>query len=296
LDWASARLPLGGLLAPFRTASYALLVSDRVMHAKRIVGLTPEASSFGLVCLSLLTMLWFFRRGLDARWIRDGVAPPLLLALAACVWLSTSSAAYVGLAVLGLAAFGEWVCRVAKGGRRSDGVAGLWCALAIAVAVLLAVVLLPQAVERALAIVDRVVLQKSESYSFRERSSWTAVSWDALLGSWGIGVGVGSTRASNAVVAVVASTGVLGGMLYYGFILQTAFRRPRGGGGQAEAIVWAVPWALLPPLADGLLIGVNADFGPVLGFIFALSAGAAFARPEGAPGGCAALRAGDWPD
>ena len=122
LDWASAKLPLEWLLAPFRTASYALLVSDRLMHAKRIVGLTPEASSFGLVCLSLLTMLWFFRRGLEARWVRDGVVPPLLLALAAFVWLSTSSAAYVGLAVLGLAVLGEWgTGRLGEADRRTCG-------------------------------------------------------------------------------------------------------------------------------------------------------------------------------
>ena len=155
---------------------------------------------------------------------------------------------------------------------------GIRCALGIATAVLLVVLLLPHATEHAAAVVDRVVLRKTETASFQERSMWTAVSWDALLGSRGIGVGVGSTRASNAIVAVVGSTGFLGGLLYYGFILQTALRRPRGGGASTARLVRAVRWALLPPLADGLLIGVNADFGPVSGFIFALSAGAAFSR------------------
>ena len=168
LDYASLRLPLEAVLAPFRTASYALLVSDQALGGKRVVGLMPEASSFGLLCLGFLSLLCFLRRGLDGE--RRAGLPVLLGLLAVCVWLSTSSAAYVGLALLGIVLAVDWVWRAAglrRGAPGRHGLAGeAWVAGGALAAVMLVLVVFPAGPERLVAGFDAMVLQKPGSSSY----------------------------------------------------------------------------------------------------------------------------------
>jgi hypothetical protein len=65
-----------------------------------------------------------------------------------------------------------------------------------------------------------MVLKKTESSSFDERSMWTIVSLRALIDTFGIGVGLGGTRASNSLVAVASNVGLVGVFLYIGIICQ----------------------------------------------------------------------------
>ncbi|MER2509528.1 MAG: DUF1553 domain-containing protein, partial [Amaricoccus sp.] len=120
LDFASTWLPLTPLLDPFRTATYALLVTHEVLGAKRVVGLMPEASAFGSLAVGLLAMLWFFRRAIADRRLREVHAPVLMILLAVLVWRSTSTTAYVALGLLGLLAALEW-CWRALAARRGAG-------------------------------------------------------------------------------------------------------------------------------------------------------------------------------
>ena len=64
LDLASHYLPLQPVLEVFRTATYALLTDVAILDAKRVVGLMPEASSFGGLALAFLASLYFFRRAM----------------------------------------------------------------------------------------------------------------------------------------------------------------------------------------------------------------------------------------
>ncbi len=289
LDFASFYLPpVGAVLEPFRTASYALLVSDHVLGGKRVVGLMPEASSYGLLCLGFLSLLCFFRREIPGERRRRWVVPPLLALLVVCIWLSTSSAAYVGLGVLGVALGLDWGWRAAALPRGAAGRRGLaaaaWLAGGAVAAGLLMVVLAPGVVEAAVARVELMVVRKPESSSFAERQVWNATSWQALIGSAGLGVGVGSSRASSSIVAVASSTGVLGAGLYLAFVLQTLRRRARAGDAEGAVLLGALRWALLPPLAVDLMIGTSADFGPFLALLFGLSAAVAHAPEREARG------------
>ena len=285
MDYASLRLPLEAVLAPFRTASYALLVSDQALGGKRVVGLMPEASSFGLLCLGFLSLLCFLRRGLDGE--RRAGLPVLLGLLAVCVWLSTSSAAYVGLALLGIVLAVDWVWRAAGLRRGAPGRHGLaaeaWVAGGALAAVMLVLVVFPAGPERLVAGFDAMVLQKPSSSSYLERSQWTATSWRALLASWGLGVGVGSTRASSSIVAVAAGTGLLGAALYLAFVAQTLARRARPGDAEGALLLGGLRWALLPPFAVDLMIGSGADFGPFLAFLFGLGVAACAPEPAAEP-------------
>jgi hypothetical protein len=231
-------------------------------------------------------MICFFRSAIEGERLRKRVVPPLVVLLVVCIWLSTSSAAYVGLGVLGVALGLHWAWRAValpRGAAARRGLAaGAWLAgVAVALGVMVAVGA-PGVPRTVLARVDALVVQKPGSSSFVERQAWNGTSWRALRASGGVGVGVGSSRASSSVVAVASGTGVLGAGLYLGFVLQTLRRRARPGDGEGAALLGALRWAILPPFAVELMIGTGADFGPFLAFLFGLSAAVAFAPEPGA--------------
>lgn len=276
LDLASSVLPVGPMLAPFRTASYALHVSHSIVGVKRVVGLMPEAAAYGLLCLGYLSLLYFLRRALPDGWLRRRGIPAVMVGLVLSIALSTSTAAYAGLSVLATTAAGEWAWRAVALKRRAPGRRGLapeaWAA-AGALAGLAAIFLgLPHLLDPVAAILERTVVEKAASASFAERSAWTEVSWRAFLASGGLGLGLGSTRVSMSVVGVFASTGVLGGCLYYGFLLRSLTRRAVPGDSEARLLLGAVRWAWVAPFAASLLTGVGADFGPFMALLFGLGA------------------------
>jgi hypothetical protein len=286
LDYLSSWLPVAPLLAPFRTASYALLVDTAILGSKRVVGLMPEASSYGDLCLSLLVLLYFFRRAMAGAGLRAGLVPVLMALLVACIWLSTSSAAYVGLVLFGLTAAMEWSWRAGALRPGDPGRRGLpaefWAAAAAFLALIAIILFVPRLLDPVVALFDRMVLQKSGSSSFAERNMWTAVTFRALVDSYGLGIGIGSSRASNAAVALVASSGVLGGALYFGFVAQSLRRRAPGADPEAVLLLRAVRWSFLPIFAVSLLIATTPDFGPVLAFLYAVAAAASGAVPGAA--------------
>lgn len=276
LDLAMSSLGLASLLAPFRTASYALHVSHAILGTKRVVGLMPEAAAYGLLCAGYLSLLYFLRRALPDGWLRRRGVPGLLIGLVAAVALSTSTAAYAALAVLGAVAAAEWGWRWAALGRRAPGRRGLapeaWAAIGAMTALAGVFVVLPQLLDPVAAILEATVVEKAASTSFAERSAWTEVSWRAFLATGGLGLGVGSTRVSTSVVGVLAGTGVLGGCLYYGFLLRTLTRRAPAGDVEARLLLGAVRWAWVAPFAGSLLTGIGADFGPFLALLFGMGA------------------------
>src|ERR1700712_1751716 len=78
LDFASQYLPLQPFMEVFRTASYALITEAEVQDVKRVVGLMPEASSFGSLSLNFLAALYFFRRAMRGGHLRDRAVPALM--------------------------------------------------------------------------------------------------------------------------------------------------------------------------------------------------------------------------
>jgi hypothetical protein len=124
-------------------------------------------------------------------------------------------------------------------------------------------------------LINTIIFQKASSDSFEERSMWTAVSLKALFDTWGLGVGMGGTRASNGLVAVFSNTGFAGGLLYYGFLIQTYLRRAAQGDQEAAVILTAVRFYMPPVFIMGILAGTSADFGVMNACIYALAAATA---------------------
>lgn len=278
LDFATQYVPISPLLEPFRTATYALLTDVEVMNAKRVVGLMPEASAFGSLSLTFLTLLYFFRRAMENDVLRNKAAPVLIGLLLIMAWLSTSSATYIGLAIFGILAAAEWLWQALSSGRhtRRRGVGvGLYLLLAGLSGLSFIIVFMPSALDPFIGLIDRMVFQKTSTSSFEERNFWTATSWQALLDTYGLGVGVGGTRASNAFVALASNTGFLGAFLYYAFVLQSLMRQARPGDIPGATMMSAIRWSFPPGFILSLLAGTSADFGSVGAFRYGLSLGIA---------------------
>ncbi|WP_395393870.1 hypothetical protein WBP07_01795 [Novosphingobium sp. BL-8A] len=281
VDLASFYLPLGPLLAPFRTASYALLTDVEIMGSKRIVGLMPEASSFGGLCLGLLSALYFYRRAIADPRVRDLYAPIVMVLLALCCWLSTSSGTIVGVAILALVCALEWMLRLNVDQRKSSLYRrGLAAELSVVTCVTigLAVLLIasPTILDPILTLIDRMVLEKGSSSSFEQRGMWRNVAMTSLLQTHGFGVGLGGTRSSSSAVGVFACTGVIGGALYYAFLLQTLFRRAYGTTTETHLLMAAFRFSFVAPFMVALMVG-DADFGPITAFCLAMTTALAIA-------------------
>ncbi len=297
LDYASQFVDLSALLAPFRTGTYSLLVGDDVLNAKRVVGLMPEASSFGPMCVGQGIVILLWKDAFQSVRIRGAcvVLAPLLFLFG---FLSTSSSAYVALgataAVLGLRA------AVLLFSRRQQAPKGFWSwklMTIIGFAVLVAAYALnPAAFSHIEALVDRMVFGKTSTSSFDERMAWNTVSLQALADTYGIGVGVGGTRASSWLVAVVSNLGIPGAVALFGFIAQAILSRKTYLGPVDAILCRGGAWALVPLLSSSALTGTSPNFGMTLALILGIHAGCGLARQAPAPGRPAsAARPTQWP-
>lgn len=286
LDFASQFVPLDFLLEPFRNASYSLLISAEVLSGKRIVGLMPEASAFGNVCLGFLTVIYFARIAILDDFYREKLAPILIFLLLIMLWLSTSSAAYVGIGFFGMMAVAEWFWRARKSRDNQYFKRGLtfqaWFLNIGAITFLLVLLFNPSLFDPIVQLVDSMVFQKTSSDSFEERSMWTAVSWQALIDTYGLGVGIGGTRASNGVVVLMSNVGFVGAICFYIFLIQLVFKKAQAGDATGEVLISAIKWSFLPSFIIDLLIATTPDFGVMNAFRFGLVLAIAYsvAKPQ----------------
>ncbi|KQQ26409.1 hypothetical protein ASF53_20975 [Methylobacterium sp. Leaf123] len=281
IDLITFSLNLGAVLEPFRTATYALLTDVEAEGAKRVVGLMPEASSYGTACVGLAAALLFtrplYRPGTELRLVMVAIGALVLMTM-----LSTSSTAYVGLAVFGLVYGCDLLVRMLDAGNpRRDGI-GLEVGLIVLAvfAVFATFVIKPTLFDPVVAMVDKMVFQKSSSASYVERSLWNRVGWHAFLDSGGLGVGLGSIRVSNWAISILGSTGLFGALLMFGFIAQQLVSAPRGASRKAVLFATVTKLALLPVLVMYQLSGTIPDIGIAASAALGMIA-ATHARPGG---------------
>jgi hypothetical protein len=275
VDFATQYMPIEPLLTPFRTATYALATDVEVLGVKRVVGLMPEASAYGGLCLGLVSALIFFRRAIaDARF-RNVYTPLVIGLLLLCCWLSKSSGTYLGLAILVLVMGAEALLRAYSAGRskqlyRQDLIGELAIVFGLFVLVVVIAIIRPEVMDPIYEVIDRMVLQKTESASYAERGMWRAVAMESVFSTGGLGVGLGGTRASSSLVAIFSSTGVLGGMLYFGFVLQTLLRRSTHMDWEGQFILAAFRFSFIPAFVVSLMVGGAIIMTPLQAFSFGI--------------------------
>lgn len=225
-DIIASKTGLAYILEPFRNASYTLLVEDEVLGSKRVVGLMAEASVFGATCVGYAASLAFLRPCFQ-RHLRDWGVPIVVIGLLTVAALSTSSTAYLGMGVFSVAFGINWLRRsftnnfIAKAGTIAE-----ISFIVLSILTLLSIALLSDGLlDPVYALLDKMILQKSESNSYVERAMWTTSALKAFLETGGLGVGLGSARTSTWPASVLSNTGVVGAAIMASFLVVVYLQR-----------------------------------------------------------------------
>lgn len=259
LDFFGKLSGAGDLLSPIRTANYAMLTNSSEGGFARIAGAYSEASAFGSVSLACLAFTYTY-------WRKTGssLAQWLSAILLALIILSTSSTAYVGLTVLAIPVAIALTLALISGRLGSDDLLILGI-LATLVFVALAINLFdPSFFDPFINLIEATIINKGNSASGVERAYWNTKSLQAFTDTSGLGVGIGSSRASSWMIAVLSQLGFIGTLMMAMLVAVVA----RGTGSlriwvapETDAVVSSVRTCALAGLIAGSLVSGTADPG-----------------------------------
>lgn len=270
LDLLGKLAGAGDLLAPIRTANYAMLTEASEAGFSRIAGAFSEASAFGGVSLSCIAFTYTY-------WRRTGhrLSKWLTATLLGLIALSTSSTAYVGVVLVSVPVFLSLGRSVLSGRLASDDVlilallaAAIFAALAIGVA-------REGFFDPVVRLIDSTVVSKSSSVSGEERAYWNLRSLQAFVDTFGLGVGFGSSRASSWPVAVLSQLGLIGAVMMA--LLVAVIARGMGRlrafvAPETDAVVASIRASALASIVAGSLISGTPDPGMIFFVTFAVIA------------------------
>lgn len=195
--------------------AYAVFSTYETVGLVRIQGTFSETSTFSSFTLGILAFvatLWYER-------YRRAWTGPLSLVLLALLLLSTSSTAYIALALFGALAMAAYAITCLSRGKTPNIVPLLLTALVVTSAILGLAVVESDIPARVASFLEQAVVDKIDTASGRERMAWNVQAWNNVLETYGVGVGLGSARASNFFLVLLSNTGVLGLALFSAFLL-----------------------------------------------------------------------------
>jgi hypothetical protein len=268
LDYVTFATGTASLLGFMRNASYNMLDATEMAGMKRIVGSFTEASAFAGATLALFAFcfnLWLSH-------YRSRLTGPLSLFLLVALILSTSTTAYVGSAAYLAVVYGANIVRLVAGRAGSRRAAFLGLGPIVLAILVLGVAHTEQASAYLASLLDQIVFNKGGSESALERGNWNSQAMVNFLDSYGLGIGVGSTRASSFAIATLASIGVPGTAAYLCFIACTIVAPWREADVEAFAIRSAAGSACLAMVIAACLAGTTIDLGLVFYVLAAVAA------------------------
>ncbi|WP_105440746.1 hypothetical protein [Neorhizobium sp. T25_13] len=272
LDIATYGTGAQDLFLYIRNAQYTFHDDDVVAGVKRIVGSWPEASAFAGISLAAVGFtgtLWLCGRNLRC-------SGALFLVTTLLVIRSTSSAGLLALPLCFVILYITAVfrCGGQSGARNSSAIVlfapPLICLIALVIAI-------NDALFRQLYdYFDLLIFSKSTSHSAVERSSWNTYGYQNFLDSYGLGVGLGTSRTSSFLFALLSNVGIPGTIMFSLFAI-SAFSKRRG---MRRTFTSDVRLAARNGCAC-LMIGAMVA-GPTvdLGLVFFILAGLSSAEPE----------------
>jgi hypothetical protein len=260
IDLAGKIAGVGDVLEPIRTASFSYLTTVEEAGFWRIVGGYSEASTFGaasLLCIAFTFTYWRYTRSLTAL-----IMSALLLIL---LLLSTSSTAYVGLALLGVPVGFAILFSLARDRLTAQDFLLIGLAFVGVVGVLAIFLFNEKAMAPFIELFEQMVLNKASSDSAKERFYWNSVSLMSFFDTYGLGIGMGSSRSSSWLVSIISQLGLIGSLMLAALIhvLLGAFGGPRlpEPYREIQALSAAIAAAGLAWLLANSISGGSADPG-----------------------------------
>jgi hypothetical protein len=264
IDFAGKKAGVGDLLAPIKTANYAIISNAYEAGFARITGAFSEASSFAGASLACLAFSYTYWRMTKSRLAQGLSAVLFLLTI-----LSTSSTAYVGLPLLCLPVAFSMLASFLRGRvEREEILIGVLMVLGVAV-VMAACLYRADALDPFVRLINSTIINKADSASGHERAYWNLKSLQSFADTSGLGVGFGSSRASSWPIAVLSQLGLFGSLMLA--MLLGVLARGLGGVEQwvapeTAAVAMSIRNAALAGIIANSVSGGSADPG-VLFFI-----------------------------
>lgn len=208
-----------------RQGGYTLWQDNSVAGLKRISGLFQEASIYSIYGMTIAGILY----GLYINDYRPRLTGVLLVATVGLLILSTSSTAYVSLALTGsiLLVF-ALKQQIVSGNTKGIKFLALATGIGLLV-VMLIVTIAPDSVERATEVYNEMVANKLDSDSGQDRSQLNSNAFANFVEAYGLGMGIGSVRTSSFIATLLSNAGFLGSLFFVVFMLQTLYRRSENG-------------------------------------------------------------------
>ncbi|RDV07238.1 glycoside hydrolase [Sphingorhabdus pulchriflava] len=197
----------------FRNSAYVQM-DDAIGGFVRIRGIFPESSAYatlGFVLFVANSEMWY-------RSIRSTATGLATLVMGTVLFFSTSSTAYLGLAIYGL----FFALRIFALPGATNFAKAKTAFAAIGSIIFLSALLFiasPALVEGVVDVVKRMTIEKSSSDSGMQRLYWAQQGWDLFRHSYGLGVGPGSFRSSSIFFAMLGSMGVIGILSFLSYLI-----------------------------------------------------------------------------
>jgi hypothetical protein len=286
LNICAAIIDLAGgseLLAAVKTAGYTLHDNEELAGLKRITGTFPESAAFSYFTLPLFA----FTANLWLLGYRPKLTAALSVASGVMLIMSTSATAYVGFAAYLIVLFFSRSDRIAPASRvRKTRL----CVVLSCVGVLgtiFAIVLKPSLITVISDFFAQTLLAKADSDSGVERTAWNMQALKNFIDTYGLGVGVGSSRASSFVLVLMSNLGVLG-MVCFGLFVSRAVLSPISNSQPPadRAVCYASRQGMLAVLIVASVSGTVFELGACFYLFAAAAAGLALSpgqRQRAAP-------------
>lgn len=272
IDFCGKLVGLTDILAPIRTASYSYLTASMEHNFWRIAGGFSEASAFAGNTIACVAFAFAYWRETGAR-----IAIVLCAANLALLVLSTSTTAYVALALVCLPVLASLLVNVSRANIARRELHILLLGLGVVALSIAVVVMVPKVAQPFIDMLDYMVLRKGESSSAQERGYWNQKSIESAIDTFGLGVGLGSSRASSWIIAVISQLGVAGA-LGFTAIIYAVLRAPihaRAVGIKATTkpagLIRGARAAAFATIVSGSISGAAADPGMTAFLFFAIA-------------------------
>lgn len=264
VDFIGKNAGIGDILAPIRTANYAIISNAYEAGFARITGPFSEASSFAgasLACLAFSYTYWRRTKSRFSQWLSV-----ILLFLTI---LSTSSTAYVGLALLCIPVVLSMSASVLRGKIQREEILIAVLMVTGVIGVMGISLYRADALDPFIRLINSTIINKADSASGQERTYWNVKSLQSFVDTGGLGVGFGSSRASSWPIAVLSQLGFFGSLMM-AMLLGVLIRGLRGVqdwvAPETAAVVMSIRNASFAGMIANSVSGGSADPG-VLFFI-----------------------------
>ncbi len=262
------------VLSPIKNAGYTIHDGEELGGLKRITGTFAESAAFSYFTLPLFA----FTANLWLLGYRPKITALLSIASGLMLLMSTSATAYVGFAAYLLVLFFGRSERVARDSRTRKRRLCVVISCVGVLAVIYAVTFKPSMITVITDFFSETLLAKADSDSGVERTAWNMQAIKNFIDTYGMGVGVGSSRASSFLLVLMSNLGVVGMTCFGLFVSRSVLSTISTSHPPADrAVCYASRQGMIAVLVVASVSGTVFDLGACFYLFAAAAAGLAAA-------------------